>query len=66
MRIDSVTLSDFRCFGHTSNYLAELTAVSDISAARGELEDHGRQLQALLGRPTTPYQQPIEAAFSVA
>ena len=46
--------------------LAELIAESDISASRGELEDHGRQLQALLGRPTTPYQQAIEAAVSVA
>lgn len=44
--------------------LAELIADSDVGASRGELEDHSRQLQALLGRQTTPYQETIEAAVS--
>jgi len=46
--------------------LAELIAESDIGASRGELEDHGRELSALIGRPTTPYRQIIDTAVSVA
>lgn len=46
--------------------LAELIAESDIGASRGELEDNGHQLRALLNRPTTPYQQTIEAAVYAA
>lgn len=46
--------------------LAELISDADIDASKGELEDHGRQLRALLGRPTTPYQETIGVAVSVA
>ncbi|PYB72302.1 SDR family oxidoreductase [Rhizobium wuzhouense] len=46
--------------------LAELIAESDVAASRRELEDHGRQLRALLGRPTTPYREAIEAVGRVA
>lgn len=44
--------------------MAELIAEADVGASKGELEDHGHQLQALLGRSTTPYRHVIEAAVS--
>lgn len=44
--------------------LAELIADSDIGASMGGLEDNGRQLSALIGRPTTPYRQTVELAVS--
>ncbi len=46
--------------------VAELIAESDISASKGELEDNGRQLRALISRPTTPYRQTIKMAISAA
>ncbi|MQB35451.1 SDR family NAD(P)-dependent oxidoreductase [Agrobacterium tumefaciens] len=46
--------------------LAELIAESDIGASKGELEDHGRQLSALIGRPTTPLRQTVAASVSAA
>ena len=46
--------------------LAELISDADVGASKGELEDHGRQLSALIGRPTTPYQEAIQAAVAVA
>ena len=48
------------------DHLAELIAESNVGASRGELEDHGRQLRVLLGRPTTTYHQLIEIAVSTA
>lgn len=39
--------------------LAVLLANSDIGASKGELEDDGRQLSALIGRPTTRWQDSI-------
>ncbi|MEO3999679.1 hypothetical protein [Mesorhizobium sp. CAU 1732] len=44
--------------------VAELIAESDIGASRDELEDKGRQLSALIGRPTTPYRQIVETAVA--
>lgn len=44
--------------------LAELIAGSDIGASKGGLEDNGRQLSALIGRPTTPWRQTIELVVS--
>jgi NAD(P)H dehydrogenase (quinone) len=46
--------------------VAELVADSDISASTGGLEDNGRQLSALIGRPTTPYRQTVELAVAAA
>lgn len=46
--------------------LAELISESDLGASKGELEDNGRQLSALIGRRTKPYRQVIEAAISAA
>jgi NAD(P)H dehydrogenase (quinone) len=46
--------------------LAELISESDIGASRGELEDNGRQLSALIGRRTKPYRQIIETAVFAA
>lgn len=46
--------------------VAELVADSDIGASAGGLEDNGRQLSALIGRPTTPYRQTVELAVSAA
>jgi NAD(P)H dehydrogenase (quinone) len=43
--------------------MAELIADSDLGASKGGLEDHGRQLSALIGRPTTPYRQALAAAI---
>lgn len=46
--------------------LAELISDADISASKGELEDHGRQLSALIGRPTTPLRHIVAVAVSAA
>lgn len=43
--------------------VATIIADSDRAAARGELEDHARQLSALIGRPTTPFGSVIKAAL---
>ncbi|MCW8143052.1 SDR family oxidoreductase [Agrobacterium tumefaciens] len=46
--------------------LAELISDADIGASKGELEDHGRQLSALIGRPTTPLRQIVATSVSAA
>ena len=46
--------------------VADLIADADVSASRGGLEDDGRQLSALIGRPTTPLRQMVEQAISGA
>jgi NAD(P)H dehydrogenase (quinone) len=46
--------------------LAELIADSDAAAARGALFDDGRQLSALIGRPTTPLRATIGEALGTA
>ncbi|MFT4246664.1 MAG: SDR family oxidoreductase [Pseudomonas sp.] len=43
---------------------AEVLADSDAAAARGALFDDGRQLSGLIGRPTTPLAQTLEAALA--
>lgn len=43
--------------------VAELLADSDAGAARGGLFDAGRQLSALIGRPTTPMAETVAAAL---
>lgn len=45
--------------------LASLLANSDAGAARGGLDDEGRRLSALIGRPTTPYQAVIRRTLAV-
>lgn len=42
--------------------VAELIADSDIAASKNELEDNGRQLSTLIGRPTTPHRETVEKA----
>ena len=42
---------------------AELLADSDAGAAKGGLEDHGKQLSALTGRPTTTLLDAVKAAL---
>ena len=42
--------------------LADLIADSDVGAAAGGLRDDGRELSALIGRPTTPFRRTIEEA----
>ena len=44
--------------------LAALLADSDAGAARGALFDDGRQLSALIGRPTTPVAASVTAALA--
>jgi NAD(P)H dehydrogenase (quinone) len=44
--------------------VAELIADSDIAASRNELEDNGRQLSTLIGRPTTRYRQTVQNAVA--
>ena len=44
--------------------VAELIADSDVGASKGGLEDNGRQLSALIGRPTTSYRLTVEQAVS--
>jgi NAD(P)H dehydrogenase (quinone) len=43
---------------------AGLLADSDAGAARGGLEDNGKQLSALIGRPTTRLQDAVKAALA--
>lgn len=40
--------------------VADLIADSDVAASTGALEDNGRQLSALIGRPTADYRQVVE------
>ena len=42
---------------------ADLLADSDTGAAKGGLEDHGKQLSALIGRPTTTLADAVKAAL---
>ena len=42
---------------------ADLLADSDAGAAKGGLEDNGRQLSALIGRPTTSLLEAVKAAL---
>ncbi|NVI83763.1 SDR family oxidoreductase [Janthinobacterium sp. BJB401] len=42
---------------------ADLLADSDAGAAKGGLEDHGKQLSALIGRPTTSLHDAVKAAL---
>lgn len=44
--------------------LAALIADADAGAAKGALEDDGRQLSALIGRPTTSYRELVQAAVA--
>lgn len=44
--------------------LATLLANSDVSAAQGALEDNGKALSALIGRPTTPWQDTLAAILA--
>jgi NAD(P)H dehydrogenase (quinone) len=44
--------------------VAELIADADTGASRGALEDGGRQLSALIGRPTAAWRQAVERASS--
>ena len=43
---------------------ADLLADSDAGAAKGALEDHGKQLSALIGRPTTRLLDAVKAALA--
>ena len=43
---------------------ADLLADSDAGAAKGGLEDNGKQLSALIGRPTTRLQDAVKAALA--
>jgi len=43
--------------------LADLLAAWDIDASHGALFDDGRQLSALIGRPTTPLAEAVRAAL---
>jgi len=43
---------------------ADLLADSDAGAAKGALEDHGKQLSALIGRPTTTLLDAVKAALA--
>jgi NAD(P)H dehydrogenase (quinone) len=45
-------------------FFADLLAESDTKAAAGSLEDDGRQLSALIGRPTTPLADTVRAALA--
>lgn len=42
--------------------VAELIADADVAASRGALEDNGRQLSELIGRPTADYRRVVEQA----
>lgn len=46
--------------------VADLLADSDAGASRGGLFDDGRELSALIGRPTTPLSALVEAALKKA
>ncbi|GAB4360977.1 MAG: SDR family oxidoreductase [Oricola sp.] len=41
---------------------AAILADSDAGAAKGALEDHGRALSGLIGRPTTPWRESVAEA----
>jgi len=43
---------------------ADILAQSDLCASRGALFDDGRQLAALIGRPTTPLAEAVAAALA--
>lgn len=43
---------------------ADLLADSDAGTAKGALEDHGKQLSALIGRPTTSLLDAVKAALA--
>ena len=43
---------------------AALLADSDVGAAKGGLEDNGKQLSALIGRPTTTRAEAVKAALA--
>jgi NAD(P)H dehydrogenase (quinone) len=43
---------------------ADLLADSDAGAAKGALEDHGKQLSTLIGRPTTTLLDAVKAALA--
>ena len=43
---------------------ADLLADSDAGTAKGGLEDHGKQLSALIGRPTTSLLDAVKAALA--
>lgn len=45
---------------------AALLADSDVGVSRGALFDESRQLSALIGRPTTPLAEAMQAALAVA
>lgn len=45
------------------DFVAALLADSDAAAAKGALDDTGRQLSALIGRPTTPMPASVAAAL---
>lgn len=44
--------------------LADLLSSSDAVAAQGAMDDGGRQLSKLIGRPTTPYRAVVEKAIA--
>lgn len=46
------------------DFLATLLAESDLGAAKGGLFDDGRQLSALIGRPTTPLTELVRLALA--
>lgn len=46
------------------DWLADLLASSDASAAQGALFDNSLQLSQLIGRPTTPLSDPIQIALT--
>lgn len=45
------------------DFLAALLAESDVAASKGGLFDDGRQLNALIGRPTTPMAELVRLAL---
>lgn len=46
--------------------VAALVADADTGASRGDLENNGRQLSALIGRPTADWRQVVESAVTSA
>lgn len=43
---------------------AAILADSDVGAAKGGLEENGKSLSALIGRPTTPWQETLAAVLA--
>lgn len=43
---------------------AAILADSDVGAAKGALEENGKALSALIGRPTTPWQETLAAVLA--